>query len=315
MTLAPRTAPYSAPAKECKGCPYAIACVIDPPKNQKTPRIGPRIALDCVFRGLSPSNSVRGMIDRLENQVRNAADARFGKRAGSTISGGIANVRGDWLEQILAVIFANITADGSYGNTAIVRLPDTDKMEFRELFKSVPKGYLDDLYQSLKDRGISLTMSNPDFVCVTNLSDDIMEEIGGDVVLGEATVDKLSKAYESVRGQCDPFSIPFVLTVKTSVRPDRRYQIVHEANVVKALGAHLASRYWKKDLYFPFYALIANKVSKSDREVLKNPVTHTLVQVSWDPVSVVDEVYEIDSVEDIEQEIRTLLDKHIAATA
>jgi hypothetical protein len=223
------------------------------------------------------------------------------------MTGGINNVRGDWLEQLLAVLFANITAGGTYGNTAIVRLPNAETMPYQELFEPIARTYLSDLYHSLEQNGISLTMSNPDFVCITNLPDEVFARVQGSFTLGMAAIDTLWNAYQEIRGLCDPFHIPFVLTVKTSVRPDRRYQIVHEANVVKALTAHLASRYWNRSLSIPFYALIAGPVSASDREVLRNPVTHTLVQVSWEPVPVVDEVFEIDAIDDVEQIVRHLL--------
>lgn len=247
------------------------------------------------------------MIQDLENQVRNAADARFGAGSGARITGGFNNVRGDWLEQILAVLLANITAGGAYGNTAIVRLPNTGTMRYQELFEPIARAYLTDLYNSLNQRDISMTMSNPDFVCVTNLPDAVFARVRGPFTLGMADIDTLWRAYQDIQGRCNPFEIPFVLTVKTSVRPDRRYQIVHEANVVKALTAHLASRYWKRNLSTPFYALIAGHVSDADRQVLRNPVTHTLVQVSWEPAPVVDGVFEIDSVDEVENTIRGLL--------
>ena len=247
------------------------------------------------------------MIQDLEDQVRRAADACFGVGVGARITGGFNNVRGDWLEQILAVIFANLTATGEYGNTVITRLPNTGTMPYQELFGPTARAYLTDLYDSLEEHHISMTMSNPDFVCVTNLSDEVFAAIRGPFTLKVTDIETLWDAYKSIQGRCDPFHIPFVLTVKTSVRPDRRYQIVHEANIVKALAAHLASRYWKRDLYIPFYALIAGPVSDSDRKVLRNPVTHTLVQVSWDPAPVVDSVYSIDSIAEVQTIISNLL--------
>lgn len=250
------------------------------------------------------------MITALEGQVRAAANARLGLNAGSRITGGISNVRGDWLEQILAVLFNNIIANGEYGNTAIIRLPNTETMPYQDLFEPTARAYLADLYASLEENGVSMTMSNPDFVCVTDLPDDVFAKVRGPYALGSIGADTLWQAYEAIRGQCSPFKIAFVLTVKTSVRPDRRYQIVHEANVVKALTAHLASRYWQRDLNVPFYAMIAGPVSDSDREVLRNPVTHTLVQVSWVPTPVVDQVYEINSVTGIRRIVRDLLQSY-----
>ena len=153
-------------------------------------------------------------------------------------------------------------------------------------------------------------MSNPDFICVTNLADYIGLP-AKPVTVSEESLMALNTAYQKLLGQCSADSVPFVLTVKTSVRPDRRYQIVHEANVVKSLVAHLAGRFWQQNLYTAFYAMIASNVSAADRNALRNPATHTLVQVNWTPVPLVDEVYQIDSVDGVQEIVKELLEYHL----
>ena len=187
------------------------------------------------------------------------------------------------MEWVLGVTFWNAVARVPEQNAAIVKLPNANQMKFHELYEPTARGYLEDLINSLESHNIQLTMSNPDFVCVANLPEDVMSHFREPLVMGGTSADTIDQAYQNLIGQCDASSILFALTVKTSVRPDRRYQIVHEANVVKTLVAHLAGRSWDRDLYTAFYAMIGNKVSESDREVLRNPATYSLVQVSWTP--------------------------------
>ena len=311
MTSEPRKAPYFAPAEECQACPYDTPCVYRPADSQQSPRITPPTVFDCVFRGLTPEGSIPTLLADLESQVRKAADARYGAGTGQQLSGGVNNSRGEWLEYVLKLIFWNAAVEFNGSKTIIVKLPNAAQLQFRDLYEHRAKGYLDELFASLANRGMDMQMSNPDFLCVTNLAEDI-DLSSKPVVVSEDAAESLNTAYQKLLGLCSADSVPFVLTVKTSVRPDRRYQIVHEANVVKSLVAHLAGRFWQQDLYTAFYAMIASNVSNSDRNALRNPATHTLVQVNWTPVPLVDEVYQIDSVEGVQDIIKGLLEKHLA---
>jgi hypothetical protein len=251
------------------------------------------------------------MLDALQTQVRSAADARYGPGSGAKLTGGLRNVRGEWLEYILGVIFWNTVAESRFRDTAIVRLPNAAQLRFHDLYEPQARGYLVELFDSLREHDIQLIMSNPDFICVSGLPDALVEKLRTPLTMGEASVAILQMAYENIRGHCHAGSIPFAVTVKSSVRPDRRYQIVHEANVVKALVLHLASRFWRRDLYIAFYAMVASRVSSSDREVFRNPATHTLVHVSWTPEPLVDKVFEIDSAEEVMGMINDLLESHL----
>jgi hypothetical protein len=250
------------------------------------------------------------LLGDLGNQVKKAADARYGAGTGGKLDGGLRNSRGEWLEYVLKIVFWNIAVEFNEGKTVIVKLPNATQLRFRDLYESRAKGYLEELFVSLGNRGMDMQMSNPDFLCVTNLADDI-DLPSKQVVVSEESLKALDTAYQKLQGRCAADSVPFVLTVKTSVRPDRRYQIVHEANVVKSLVAHLAGRFWQQDLYTAFYAMVASNVSAADRNALRNPATHTLVQVNWTPVPLVDEVYQIDTVQGVKDIIKKLLEKHL----
>lgn len=308
MNDEPVREPHFASAEECIDCPYATPCV-SRPRERANLRITPGVVFDCIFNGTTLSGDISTLLDSVERQVRSAADARFGAGNGSRLGGGINNARGEWLEDALKVIFWNAAVEHSDGNAVIVKLPNAAQLQFRDLYEPRAKGYLDELFQSLKDRGMDMQMSNPDFICVTGLedSDDTAAE---PITVSEQSMQMLDSAYENLVGQCNADAIPFVITVKTSTRPDRRYQIVHEANVVKSLVAHLGGRFWNRDLYTAFYAMIASRVSPADRNALRNPATHTLVQVNWTPVPLVDEVYQISSVDNVQETVQELLEWH-----
>lgn len=293
---------------ECRACPYARPCV-QVGQDGKL-HITPSTAFECVLHGTTLQGSISGLLDNLVFQVRAAANARFGSGSDGQLRGGINNARGEWLEYMLKFIFWNVCATFDGNPTIIVKLPNSAQLNFRDLYEIKAKSYLDQLFDSLQRQGMDMQMSNPDFVCVTNLPDavkDLLEPMS----ITEQNADILNSLYTKLVGECDADSVPFVLTVKASLRPDRRYQIVHEANVVKSLVAHLAGRFWQRDLATAFYAMVASRVSPGDRNALRNPATHTLVQVSWLPVPVVDDVYQINTVEQIQEITTSLLDKHI----
>ena len=301
--------PHFASADECRACPYAVPCVSRPQRRGNL-RIAPRVAFGCIFNGAALSGNISTLLDNVEQQVRSAADARYGAGSGSSLRGGINNARGEWLEDALKVIFWNSAVEHSGGNAVVVKLPNAAQLQFRNLYEPRAKGYLDELFQSLKDRGMDMQMSNPDFICAIGITDEC-ELPSGLTDVNEQSMKMLDSAYEKIIGKCGAGAIPFVITVKTSIRPDRRYQIVHEANVVKSLVAHLGGRFWNRDLYTAFYAMIASNVSDADRNALRNPATHTLVQVNWTPVPLVDEVYQIDSVNNLQGIMQDLLGHHI----
>ena len=303
--------PHFATADECRACPYPTPCVIRPSERANL-RIAPPTAFDCIFGASTLSGDIPTLLDGVERQVRNAADARFGAGSGSGLTGGINNARGEWLEYVLKMIFWDTAMERGAGKAVIVKLPNAAQLQFRDLYEPVAKTYLDELFQSLNDRGIDMQMSNPDFICVTDVADESGLPLDP-INANEQSMRMLDTAYEKLIGKCNADAIPFVITVKTSIRPDRRYQIVHEANVVKSLVAHLGGRFWKRDLYTAFYAMIASNVSPADRNALRNPATHTLVQVNWTPVPLVDEVYQISSVENVQATVRELLERHTGA--
>ncbi|WP_249652571.1 Cfr10I/Bse634I family restriction endonuclease, partial [Lysinibacillus sp. D4A1_S13] len=62
-------------------------------------------------------------------------------------------------------------------------------------------------------------------------------------------------SYKYLEGKCEWSSLIAGIGLKTSLRPDRRSQLVLEGNVLKSLFAHLKMRLWNKDVFFKYYAV------------------------------------------------------------
>ncbi|MCC5846693.1 MAG: Cfr10I/Bse634I family restriction endonuclease [Verrucomicrobia bacterium] len=86
---------------------------------------------------------------------------------------------------------------------------------------------------------------------------------------------------------------------KTSFRPDRRLQIPHEGSLMKAIYAHLVTREWELKPRGLKYLAIACKVGEPDRRALKTVATHSITTVTDLPKAAVDEVYRINSFDEL----------------
>src|SRR5690606_1570365 len=97
-------------------------------------------------------------------------------------------------------------------------------------------------------------------------------------------------------------------SVKTTFRPDRRLQIPHEGSLMKAIHVHLQTRSWINDPKALKYYAAATKVNNSDREALKTVATHSITNVSSKPQAAVDDVFVIDSVEQLHDSREVILE-------
>lgn len=276
-----------------------------PPEGKNNARISTHAAFLCVCNNLPLQGSISWLLKKLEDHVKAVATEKYGVSLGN----GVNNARGRWLEMALQVLFWNVCLSYDKGKTMVMKLPDASELQFRDLYEPQAKRYLDELFMSLEKRGLDMQMSNPDFLCVTDLPEGLVGPKPVTVSLN--TLQQLDNFYKKVVGKCQATSIPFALTVKSSLRSDRRYQVVHEANVVKSLVAHLGGRFWNSELYTGFYAMVASNVSIPDKKALSNPATHTLVQVNWEPVPLIDEVYSINQTDGVKKILLGLLQTHL----
>nr|ADZ31424.1 PsuNI [Stutzerimonas stutzeri] len=263
--------PYSFDHSEvCHNCPFG-SCFEDrrdnPVRNRDTKfRFRQTAAMSCTFADFIPGTDSdpipqRSFEEYLKKFTSNAM------LAGETLFGGefnvkgaaIAKVEGDVFELLEAAALWNATAawnrlmdSGSWGASvftcpqsavptptrkiAVVTLPrgyDATKL-FRDEIRSSIRAH----EEALHLRGLSLGLSSPDIVGV-RLPCPLPEELGCFMEpienLGEENRVKLEEAYKLLEGKIEATGFLFAIAVKRTIRSDRLYQPLFEANVLKYL--------------------------------------------------------------------------------
>jgi len=264
----------------------------------------------CEYSSSLPAGDLDIIMEGLQDRVKTAH-----KKLGYTFNGShnaFNNIRGAWTRHIFSYIGWNMfCSNPNVGNSCIVPLPSISVLKFTDLFDTdASEALKSGLLRRLSQQGVELTMSNPDFICVSDITPDDMVEFETPITnLSIETQNKLSNAYTVIKNCCSYSSLKFGIAMKTSLRSDRRYQIAYEGSILKALIAHLQVRYWDTDFQTYYYAVVANKVSNDDRAVLSAPATHSIVDVHTPPVKAIDDIFEVKSTDDLKQSIQTMIDQ------
>jgi hypothetical protein len=184
-------------------------------------------------------------------------------------------------------------------------------MHWWDLLNTEALGVLKGLFKSLEKKGIKMTLPNPDFVCVTGLDKTLQPFFEKKIKSNSLEdVETINQAYQRVKGLCDYKSIRFGLSVKHEIKPDRRYLIVYEGSLVKAMVAHIQARYWDSSYVMKYYGLVHQPMSAPDREVYLNPSIDSITDVHATPRKAVDEMVQVDTVEDTKAQIRRWVADH-----
>jgi len=120
-------------------------------------------------------------------------------------------------------------------------------------------------------------------------------------------ISMISKAYREFEGVCGFEHIVGYLSVKTSLRPDRRLQIPHEGSLMKAIYTHLQTRKWIISPKGLKYYASATSIGDADITALKTVATHSITTVQNIPQPAVDEVFQIDSITDAMEVYESIL--------
>lgn len=262
-------------------------------------------AIGARFSKEFPAGNIEDLLKSIEANV-----VGFAKKKGLKIpsQGAFNNARGDWLELILAAYFWNAVIDRKT-DMLILRLPNVAKMEFIELFdKEAQERIRSGLMRTLEEHDARLDMSNPDLIGVRVKRSELPREFRKRIdCLGVDEAHMLFEAYKYLIGRCSYDSISFGVSVKTSLRGDRRYQIVHEGSIVKAFIAHLQTRYWDTSFETKFYGAVTENVSENDHEIFRTAATHSIVNVFSPSVRAVDKVYHIPTTDDVNDMIEKII--------
>jgi hypothetical protein len=224
----------------------------------------------------------------------------------SITQGALNNCHGDWYEWFLAIAAINIHVTQKTRYLALL-LPNVSQFDVTKLYGSEILTLINDLKCKVRDTvDVEFISSNPDFVivdttqCAVNFNTPISQ-------LNPPLIKQIQELYRGFIGKCALDDIVGYLSVKASLRPDRRLQIAHEGSLMKALYAHIQTRQWILEPNGLKYYAASKSVSDADRAALKTIATHSLITVNTAPQSAVDEVYEIDSLKSAEAALLSML--------
>ncbi|MBL4743606.1 MAG: Cfr10I/Bse634I family restriction endonuclease [Cycloclasticus sp.] len=209
-------------------------------------------------------------------------------------TGALANSHGDWYEWLLAITALNHHLSNNTKHIALL-LPNVTRFDVSSLYKPDIQNIILDLKEKVKESAeVQFVTSNPDFVIIdiqkTDVDIGFLQSIEN---TDENLVPKLESIYKHFINKCSFDDIVGYLSVKTSLRPDRRLQIAHEGSLMKAIYAHLQTRQWILTPKGLRYYAAATVIKDPDRNALRTVATHSIITVNTLPQAAVDEVFQV----------------------
>lgn len=206
------------------------------------------------------------------------------------------NARGDWYEWMLAVEAWNTAARNPDADLALL-LPNIRRFDLSRLYTHRIQDIIADLRRKVQQTGnISFISSNPDFVILDrDVVNRVMPVLNPIATFSNAAIDALDNAYLAFADQCSFEEIKGYISVKTSLRPDRRLQIPHEGSLMKAVYVHIQTREWIINPNGIKYYAISTAINESDIEALNTVATHSITTVSSVPQAAVDQLFAVNS--------------------
>lgn len=204
----------------------------------------------------------------------------------------LSNVRGLWYQWLIGLSWRH------YNNInpkplLLVKLPNKNASKWHRLYEKKITQLIDELENKIAKDNISLETSNPDFV-ILEVQDS--KRIIYDMFLTTDYLSKMDNEYLQHLGAVMYGALPAFLSIKTSLRPDRRLQTQFEATMIKALQAYLATRQW--DLTTPssnFYVVVNATPNKEDFKSLSALAAHSLVIPLVKPQKLVDLLIQVNN--------------------
>jgi len=204
----------------------------------------------------------------------------------------LSNVHGDWYEWLLAIAAWNFYCQNPNCKLAIL-LPNVSQFVVATLYEKRLHDLITDLKKKVSEvSSVHLITSNPDFVIINqDLAKEVLKNPKKIESITPESLKELESIYKMFIDKCNFEQIEGYISVKSSLRPDRRLQISHEGSLMKALYAHLQTREWITAPKGLKYFAIATKVTNPDRNSLKTVATHSLTTVFSLPQAAMGEVF------------------------
>ncbi|NPD17309.1 Cfr10I/Bse634I family restriction endonuclease [Xinfangfangia sp. D13-10-4-6] len=227
-----------------------------------------------------------GILESLDNTIRPRGVGQ----------GALSNAHGDWYEWMLALEAWNTAANNPDADLALL-LPNKRRFDLSRLYSPRICGIITDLRNKVLQTGnISFVSSNPDFVILgRSVVDRVIPHLNPINMLSNDAIDTLDNSYLEFADQCSFEEIKGYISVKSSLRPDRRLQIPHEGSLMKAVYVHIQTREWIINPNGIKYYAISTAINDSDIEALNTVATHSITTVSSVPQAAVDQLFAANS--------------------
>ena len=120
-------------------------------------------------------------------------------------------------------------------------------------------------------------------------------------------MDRIDENYRLFEDQCELDDIKGYISVKFSLRSDRRLQMAHEGSLMKAFYTHIQTREWIINPQGIKYFAISTEIGPAGRDALKTVATHSITTVHSIPQAAVDEVFEVNTLKEANIAFRQIL--------
>ncbi|WP_436323033.1 Cfr10I/Bse634I family restriction endonuclease [Vibrio cidicii] len=225
--------------------------------------------------------------------------------------GSFNNCRGRWYEWLFMVYMWNyfVTKDSTIRP---VPLPNSNHFQFTKLYNKELHGYIADLEEKLLlNHQVRLVTSSPDYVLIDiadlPVSDPLLSSTFDPENFSDNVKSYLDELYKIFIGACDLNTIRGFISIKTSVRSDRRFQWLHEGNLAKSLYQHLRTRRWDLNAKgIKFYGF-TSEMKEADKNALMTATTHTIASIGLQPERSVDKPFLILGKNDLELALKEIL--------
>ena len=203
----------------------------------------------------------------------------------------INNARGAWYAWIIAIDAMRFASANPHSNL-LIKLPNAKQFDAHSLYVNSVLSLINDFRQKLSLIGkVNLVTSNPDFVIINRTLKKNIPLIGN--IITHKNISFIDDIYKDFIGKCELDDIIGHSGVKTSVRPDRRIQLLHEGSLTKAIYAHLQTRLWLTQANGVKYYAVSLSWTSADIAGLRSVATHSIASASLIPQPAVDDVVEI----------------------
>jgi hypothetical protein len=259
-------------------------------QNNGKPQIQSHIAFCELLNNTIPeqNQNLGELFNRMNNSIREIADVS---------PSALSNVNGDWYEWLIAIQAWNDFINSRVFHLAIP-LPNVSGLDITSLYIPELHNLITDLKNKVQQTNVELITSNPDFVIINgDHARKILHEPQIIERISHESLFNLNSVYTSFLNSCQFENIIGYLSVKKSLRPDRRLQWSHEGSLIKALYKHIQTRKWILNPKGIRYYGMSTYLSPADIIGLRTVATHSIITVETSPDRAVDEVFVVNSLQ------------------